>query len=156
MVEPVTGYHPPWWYRGRHLQTLWGPLFRRFGAPPLRRERVHTADGDFLDVDWLARAPAGAPLVLVLHGLEGSSRSHYVAGLLREAAALGLRALVLNFRSCGGELNRAPRLYHSARRPISTRSSSGSSSASRRCPSGWWAYRSGAMWPSSGWASEAR
>ena len=113
MVELVTGYHPPWWYRGRHLQTLWGPLFRRFGALPLRRERVHTADGDFLDVDWLARAPAGAPLVLVLHGLEGSSRSHYVAGLLREAAALGLRALVLNFRSCSGELNRAPRLYHS-------------------------------------------
>jgi len=113
MVEPVTSYHPPWWYRGRHLQTLWGPLLRQGGRPRLRRERVPTSDGDFLDVDWLANARAGAPLVLILHGLEGSSRSHYVSGLLREAAALGLGAVAMNFRSCSGELNRAPRLYHS-------------------------------------------
>jgi predicted alpha/beta-fold hydrolase len=51
--------------------------------------------------------------VLVLHGLEGSSRSHYVSGLLRETAALGFDAVVLNFRSCSGELNRVERLYHS-------------------------------------------
>jgi predicted alpha/beta-fold hydrolase len=112
-VTAASTYQPPCWYRGRHLQTLWGPLFRRFGRPPLRRERVHTRDGDFLDLDWLGAAPARAPLVVVLHGLEGSSRSHYVAGLLRETAALGLRGLALNFRSCSGELNRAPRLYHS-------------------------------------------
>ena len=109
----TAGYHRPWWYRGRHLQTLWGPLLRRFARVPLRRERVHTPDGDFLDLDWLDASPARAPLVLILHGLEGSSRSHYVSGLLREAAALGLRGVVLNFRSCSGELNRAPRLYHS-------------------------------------------
>ena len=112
-MTAASTYQPPCWYRGRHLQTLWGPLFRRFGRPPLRRERVHTRDGDFLDLDWLRAAPARAPLVVVLHGLEGSSRSHYVAGLLRETAALGLRGLALNFRSCSGELNRAPRLYHS-------------------------------------------
>jgi predicted alpha/beta-fold hydrolase len=106
-------YRPPWWYRGRHLQTLWGPLLRRFSAPPLRRERILTDDGDFLDLDWLAGSGAGAPVVLILHGLEGSSRSHYVAGLLRETAALGLRGVVLNFRSCSGELNRSPRFYHS-------------------------------------------
>jgi predicted alpha/beta-fold hydrolase len=107
------GYHPPWWYRGRHLQTLWGPVLRRFRRPPLRRERLHTPDGDFLDLDWLAVSGAGAPLVLILHGLEGSSRSHYVSGLLREVSGLGLRGVVLNFRSCSGELNRAPPLYHS-------------------------------------------
>ncbi len=106
-------YHPPWWYRGRHLQTLWGPLLRRFARLPLRRERLSTPDGDFLDLDWLGALSAGAPLVLILHGLEGSSRSHYASGLLREAALLGLRGVVLNFRSCSGELNRAPRLYHS-------------------------------------------
>src|SRR5881628_1817352 len=103
MLPPVSAYHPPWWYRGRHLQTLWGPLLRRFARPALRRERLHTPDGDVLDLDWLAGAPPGAPLVLVLHGLEGSSRSHYVSGILREAAALGLSAVALNFRSCGGE-----------------------------------------------------
>jgi predicted alpha/beta-fold hydrolase len=106
-------YHPPWWYRSRHLQTLWGPLLRRFRRPPLRRERVHTPDGDFLDLDWRAEGPPGAPLVVILHGLEGSSGSHYVSGLLREMVALGLDGVVLNFRSCSGELNRAARLYHS-------------------------------------------
>lgn len=106
-------YRPPWWFRGRHLQTVWGPLLRRFTRPPLRRERVRTPDGDFLDLDWRERATAGAPLVVVLHGLEGSSRSHYASGLLREIAALEFDGVVLNFRSCSGEPNRAARLYHS-------------------------------------------
>ena len=111
-MEAAT-YHPPWWYRGRHLQTLWGPLLRRFNTPSVRRERLHTRDGDFLDLDWLESSKADAPLILILHGLEGSSRSHYVSGLLRETAQLDLRAVVLNFRSCSGEMNRAPHLYHS-------------------------------------------
>jgi len=102
-------YQPPWWYRGRHLQTIWGPLFRRLGRPPLRRERWPTPDGDFLDLDWLE---GDSPLVVILHGLEGSSDSHYARGLLQEAAQLGWRAMVLHFRSCSGELNRGRRLYH--------------------------------------------
>jgi len=106
-------YRPPAWYRGRHLQTLWGPLFRNWRRPPLRRERLETPDGDFVDLDWLRGPPAGAPLVLILHGLEGSSRSHYARGLLRGAGRLGCRAAVLHFRSCSGEVNRLPRLYHS-------------------------------------------
>jgi len=109
----VPAYRPPWWYRGRHLQTLWGPLFRPLRCPAVRRERLETPDGDFVDLDWLAAAAPAAPLVLVLHGLEGSRRSHYVAGLLRESARLGLGAAVLYFRSCSGELNRGPRMYHS-------------------------------------------
>jgi hypothetical protein len=92
---------------------VWGPLFRRDGVAR-RRERVVTPDGDFIDLDWLAGVSApGAPLLLVLHGLEGSGRSHYAAGLLREAGARGWRAAVLNFRSCSGEMNRLPRFYHS-------------------------------------------
>lgn len=84
----------------------------RRGRLALRRERVVTPDGDFLDLDWLD-GPAGAPLVLVLHGLEGSARSHYVVGLLRLARARGWRGVVMHFRSCSGELNRQPRFYHS-------------------------------------------
>jgi hypothetical protein len=103
-------YRPPWWYRGRHLQTIWGPLFRRRRHPPLRRERWPTPDGDFLDLDWAGAGPG--PIVVILHGLEGSSRSHYAAGLLAEATASGWRGGVLHFRSCSGELNRVPRLYH--------------------------------------------
>jgi hypothetical protein len=112
-VAASTGYVPPWWYRGRHLQTLWGPLLRPIGRPRFRRERVETPDGDFLDLDWCEPDASCGPIVVVLHGLEGSSRSHYASGLCREAAALGLRAVILHFRSCGGELNRAARLYHS-------------------------------------------
>ena len=94
---------------------MWGPLFRR-GRLRLTRERVETPDGDFVDLDWLPESSPAAsapPLVLVLHGLEGSSSSHYVVGLVRGIAARGWRASVLNFRSCSGELNRLPRFYHS-------------------------------------------
>lgn len=94
------------------MQTLWGPLLRPVRPPRLRRERLETPDGDFVDLDWLEPAPAGAPVILVLHGLEGSARSHYAAGLLRALRGLGWRGAVLHFRSCSGELNRLPRLYH--------------------------------------------
>jgi predicted alpha/beta-fold hydrolase len=73
---------------------------------------VTTPDGDFVDLDWQDGAP-GAPLVLVLHGLEGCARSHYVVGVLDLVRARGWRGVVLNFRSCSGELNRLPRFYHS-------------------------------------------
>lgn len=106
-------YQPPFWYRGRHLQTLWGPLFRHRRLPPVRRERLETPDGDFLDLDWLEGAAPDGPLILILHGLEGSSRSHYARGLLIEAGRLGWRSAVLHFRSCSGEVNRLARLYHS-------------------------------------------
>jgi uncharacterized protein len=89
---------------------MWGPLFRRRRVPS-RRERLPTRDGDFVDLDWID-GHAGSPLLLVLHGLEGSSRSHYVAGLFALARARGWRSVALNFRSCSGELNRVPRFYH--------------------------------------------
>jgi predicted alpha/beta-fold hydrolase len=107
-------FRPPWWARNGHVQTIWGPLFRT-DRLPLRRERLTTPDGDFVDLDWLDadRDAARAPRLLVLHGLEGSSRSHYVSGLLRIGRAAGWTGVALNFRSCSGELNRLPRFYHS-------------------------------------------
>jgi predicted alpha/beta-fold hydrolase len=108
----VTGdFRPAWWCRSGHLQTLWGTLFRHRRLA-LRRERLATDDGDFVDLDWLD-GPAAAPVLFVLHGLEGSARSHYVTALLEAARARGWRGLALNFRSCSGELNRLPRFYHS-------------------------------------------
>jgi predicted alpha/beta-fold hydrolase len=73
---------------------------------------VVLGDGDFVDLDWVDGATTG-PVLLILHGLEGSSRSHYAAGLLAEASRRGWAGVVLNFRSCSGELNRLPRFYHS-------------------------------------------
>ena len=82
---------------------------------PYRRERWDTPDGDFVDLDWVeSGAPdSQAPLMLVLHGLEGSSRAKYVVGLLDHAIGRGWDGVAMNFRSCGGELNRRPRFYHS-------------------------------------------
>jgi predicted alpha/beta-fold hydrolase len=77
-----------------------------------RRERWELPDGDFLDVDRLD-APVDAPVLVVCHGLEGSSRSGYVRGVMREAQARGFGAVALNFRGCSGELNRLARFYHS-------------------------------------------
>ena len=114
MTAAPADYRPPWWLRGRHLQSIWGPLRRRPRRPAFRRERWETPDGDFLDLDWLA-APArtDTPCVVVLHGLEGSSESHYALGLMGLVEAAGWRGVVVHFRSCSGELNRLGRLYHS-------------------------------------------
>ena len=66
-----------WWLPGPHLQTLWGSLCRRAPVLERQRERLWLEDGDFLDLDWHGPHDAHAPLVLVLHGLTGSSSSHY-------------------------------------------------------------------------------
>ncbi|MBS2022801.1 MAG: hydrolase [Deltaproteobacteria bacterium] len=98
-----------------HLQTIYAPLFRRNAPLSLRRERLTTADGDFVDLDFLD-GPAGsesAPRLVVLHGLEGSSEAGYVRGMLQHAKARGWPACALNFRSCSGEDNRRLRSYHS-------------------------------------------
>jgi uncharacterized protein len=105
-------YSPAWWIPGGHLQTLWGKLFRRQKIVPTTIERWDTPDGDFLELHRLA-AEAGSPRMLLLHGLEGSIRSHYAQGFLNEASARGWGADLLIFRSCGSELNRTRRFYHS-------------------------------------------
>lgn len=107
-------FRPAWFCPGPHLQTFWGALFRRFPDLRWRRERWDTPDGDFLLIDFLDPPHTEAPTLLVLHGLEGSSDSHYVKGIARAARAEGWRVAAMNFRSCGGEANRLPRLYHSA------------------------------------------
>lgn len=120
-----TDFTPAWWLRGRHAQTTWGRLARPRRRVPLRREALIAPDGDTLLVDHLDRPAGGdaddAPRLLLLHGLEGSSYSVYVQGLLDLAARAGFRASVLNFRYCArdeGDLRRCipnerPRLYHS-------------------------------------------
>lgn len=105
-------YSPAWWIPGGHLQTLWGKLFRRQPPAPTTLERWETPDGDFVELHRLSAAP-GTPRVLLLHGLEGTVRSHYAQGLLNEAARRKWGADLLIFRSCGSEPNRTRRFYHS-------------------------------------------
>jgi uncharacterized protein len=106
-------YRAPRWLAGGHAQTIWPYRLRR-RAVSLRRERIDTPDGDFWDFDWLdSDARPGAPLLVLFHGLEGGSQSHYARALLHAAARIGWRAVVPHFRGCGGEANRLPRAYHS-------------------------------------------
>ena len=105
-------FTPAWWCRSRHAQTIWASTLRP--TPTLaacRRERWETPDQDFLDVDHVP-AEAGRPILVVLHGLEGSSEAKPVRGLLLAAHRQGWRGLGLNFRSCSGEPNRLRRSYH--------------------------------------------
>jgi predicted alpha/beta-fold hydrolase len=110
----------PWWLPSPHLQTVWGRLSRDRRRIAFAREVLETPDGDQLVLDHVD-GPAGSPRVLVLHGLEGSSNSVYVQGLLEAAARRGFRGTALNFRSCARDPadlsrmlpNRRPRLYHS-------------------------------------------
>lgn len=108
-------YTSPLWLPGGHLQTIWAALYARRGPgprPQFRRERLDTPDGDFIDVDWLQDAP-GQTLLVLFHGLEGSSESQYAQACAGYARQQGLAYAVPHFRGCSGELNRAPRAYHS-------------------------------------------
>ena len=108
-------YRAPTWLPGGNMQTIWPALYSRRGegAPPTyRRERWTTPDADFIDLDWLETPPSSTLLVL-FHGLEGTSASHYAEGFADFARAHGLAFVVPHFRGCSGELNLAPRAYHS-------------------------------------------
>lgn len=134
----VRPFRPAWWLPGGHAQSIVGRFLRPVPDLEVRRERVETPDGDFFDLDHvvsddgavgdrslLQRGRAGvgvhpqrtppdrAPVVLVLHGLEGSARSRYMLMTYRALAGHGLRAIGFNCRSCSGEMNRKPRSYHS-------------------------------------------
>lgn len=111
----ITGeaFTPAWWLPGGHLQTLWNPFCRRATVLERQRERLWLADGDFIDLDWHGPHDPTAPLVLILHGLTGSSRSHYVLGLQAQLAAREQASVAINWRGCSGEPNLLPRAYHS-------------------------------------------
>ena len=105
-------FKPAWWLPGPHLQTLW-PVFTRRKKVPivLRRERVELSDGDFLDVDW-GSASTG-PIVIILHGLEGSIKSVYAQTMMLTLEKQGFRAVFMHHRGCSDEHNRLQRSYHS-------------------------------------------
>lgn len=106
-------FTPSPWLPGPHGQTIGGKLLRPDLPVALERLRIATPDRDFLDLDLAPDPGSGAPIVLVLHGLEGSARRRYMKLTYDALGRRGLAAVGLNFRSCGGEPNRTPRFYHS-------------------------------------------
>lgn len=108
-------YLAPAWLPGGHAQTIVAAKLVPRPEVAYRRERLEAPDGDFVDLDFARPEPAcaDAPLLVLFHGLEGSSSSHYALALMRAAADRGWRGVVAHFRGCSGEPNRLPRAYHS-------------------------------------------
>lgn len=106
----VSDYQAPAWLPGGNLQTVYPYFFARVSNVNYRRERWELPDGDFLDLDWVDAAE-DAPLVVLFHGLEGSSRGFYALALMDAVKNHGWRGVVVHFRGCSGAPNRLPRAY---------------------------------------------
>lgn len=106
----LSSYKPPFPFKNVHLNTIYPSLLRKVEVR-FTRERIITPDGDFVDVDWIKKDQS--KLVILMHGLEGSSESRYIHGMSSKASNSGFDVLVLNFRGCSGTPNKAVRSYHS-------------------------------------------
>ena len=106
-----SSYVPPWFLRNGHAHTVYPAMRRRVEGISYQRERLELPDGDFMDLDW-SKVGRGQ-LVVIAHGLEGSSQGGYVRGMVRAFNRRGWDAVAMNFRGCSGEPNRLLRFYHS-------------------------------------------
>ncbi|HAW45262.1 MAG TPA: alpha/beta hydrolase [Sutterella sp.] len=104
-------YEPPAWAVNAHIQTVVAAKMAPKPVVTYNRERWETPDHDFIDADWVGEKVDGKPLVVLFHGLEGSSQSHYALALMDALAQKGWMGCVAQFRSCSGENNRLPRAY---------------------------------------------
>ncbi len=100
----------PFYLVNGHMETIVPSLFRKVKGVGYWRERLELEDGDFLDLDWLKSG--NDQLIVISHGLEGSSERHYVKGTAKYFHDRGWDVLAWNYRSCSGEINRLPRMYH--------------------------------------------
>jgi predicted alpha/beta-fold hydrolase len=111
-MNSKSAFKPAWWLNSCHVQTIYPALFRQAVAPEsISRQRLTTPDGDFLDLDWCELPDK--PLVILLHGLAGSSKSGYIKGLQKALLNVDFASVTVNFRGCSGELNLRARSYHS-------------------------------------------
>jgi hypothetical protein len=111
-----SSFRPPAWLQNAHAQTIFATLPWVWPSRPLlRRETLELPDGDATAVDWMIAGdslPDAAPLLIILHGLEGSAESSYARMLMDAVLERGWRSCVLHFRDCGDYRNRLPRRYH--------------------------------------------
>lgn len=108
-------FKPAWWLRNRHLQTILAKAFKKSQTLPIHKSTLETPDDDFIDLAWteLPDRDSNKPIVVILHGLEGSAESHYAKGMLNSIKEAGWVGLLMHFRGCSGRPNRHAASYHS-------------------------------------------
>lgn len=110
----ITGsYTPPGLFKNADASTIFAGKLRKVDFSPYTRERITTSDGDFLDLDWSLSKPAESKnLVILLHGLAGSTDRPYMKGMAKAFNSKNWDAVAMNFRGCSEELNRFYKSYH--------------------------------------------
>ena len=108
-----TDYTPPFLSKNRHFNTIYSSLFRRIKRIPFKRKRIETSDNDFLDVDLIDNG--SKKIVILCHGLEGSSNSKYILATAKLLSKNGYSIAAMNYRFCSGEINRQLITYHSGK-----------------------------------------
>ncbi len=113
-IASAAPYSAPFWLPGGHVQTIYAATLANKTQINYRRERWELDDGDFIDADWIDTEinDSNTPVVVLFHGLEGNSESHYAKSLMAATKNRGWRGLVIHFRGCSGEPNRLPRAYY--------------------------------------------
>lgn len=111
LKELEKSYRPSILWQGGHIATIGTHLIRSSDFSFSKTEHLDTPDGDVLRIE--SRLTGKRDAVVILHGLEGSSERPYVRNMAGTAVALGLDVVALNFRSCGGLMNKKARFYHS-------------------------------------------
>ena len=108
-----TQYSPPFPFKNKHLNTIYSSLFRKVEPVLFKRKRIETSDDDFLDIDLLENG--NKKIVILCHGLEGSSDSKYIQATAKLLSLNGYSIAAMNYRFCSGEINRQLITYHSGK-----------------------------------------
>ena len=108
-----TDYKPPLLFKNRHVNTIYSSLFRKTKPLSFKRKRIETLDDDFLDIDLIENA--SRKIVILCHGLEGSSDSKYIQATAKLLSLNGYSVAAMNYRFCSGEINRQLVTYHSGK-----------------------------------------
>jgi len=109
----ATDYTPPFLFKNRHFNTIYSSLFRRIEPVSFKRKRIETSDDDFLDIDFIENG--SKKIVILCHGLEGSSDSKYIQATAKLLSKNGYSIAAMNYRFCSGEINRQLITYHSGK-----------------------------------------
>ena len=113
-MRVITGnYKPPGLFKNADASTIFAGKLRKVAITPYKRERITTSDGDFLDIDWSFTSPENSKkLVILLHGLAGSTNRPYIKGMAKAFNSRNWDAVAMNFRGCSEEMNRFYKSYH--------------------------------------------